>query len=156
MKPIQNESSIFWKTPPELIEEYTEEFGELFDPCPSNPDFDGLEIRWPANRAVFVNPPYARGQLSKWVQKCFSEWFRTGQTVILLIPPYTDTAYFHEWILPWCEIRFLRFNDGSVGRPGPAPFPSIVCIYPGGQTSEYERMDATKNNAYRARLSYEQ
>ena len=155
MKPVQAGSSIYWRTPPEIIEEYTEEFGQLFDPCPENPDFDGLEISWPHDQAAFVNPPYARGQISEWVKKCFTESVNGGQTVILLIPPYTDTAYFHDYILPWCEIRFLRgrlkFNIGKVGRPAAAPFPSIVCIYRGTQISEFqsERRDA---DPYRSRI----
>lgn len=142
MKPIQEGSSIHWKTPPEILEAFEEEFGELFDPCPANPTFDGLDISWPMDKAAFVNPPYARGLLKKWVEKCFYEWGRRDQTIILLIPPYTDTAYFHDFILPWCEIRFIRgrlkFQNGKRGRPSAAPFPSMICIYPGTQDSEFQ------------------
>jgi hypothetical protein len=141
VKPVQESSSIFWQTPAALIESLTEEFGSLFDPCPKDPDFDGLAIPWPMGEAIFVNPPYARGEIAQWVLKCFQEWEARGQTIILLIPPYTDTAYFHDYILPWCDVRFIRgrlkFKCGKRGRPGPAPFPSILCVYPGAQLSDF-------------------
>lgn len=136
MKPVQSDSNPNWKTPAHIIEEFTEEFGPLYDPCPPLPRSCGLSEHWPAGRAAFVNPPYSRGEIAKWVSKCFAEWHFGGQTIILLIPPYTDTIYFHSFIYPYCELRFIKgrlcFDDG--GKP--APFPSMVCIWPGRQESE--------------------
>jgi len=137
MKPVQADSSPDWSTPPEIIEAYTEEFGPLHDPCPLHSETDTLEVPYPMDRATFVNPPYTRGQIGLWVRKCFSEWYATGSTVILLIPPYTDTAYFHENILPWCEIRFIRGRLKFGGSSTAAPFPSMICIWPGSQPSEF-------------------
>ena len=134
MRPRQGDSRPFWCTPRWLIEELEQEYGSLFDPCPAEPDFDGLEIDWPSTAAAFVNPPYTRGVIGLWVEKCYRENVRTGQPVILLIPPYTDTAYFHDWILPHCRIRFLRgrlkFANRDYHGRRTAPFPSILCIWP--------------------------
>lgn len=58
-----------------------------------------------------------------------------GNTIVLLIPARTDTAYFHDYIYGKAEIRFvrgrLRFTDESGNANGPAPFPSMVVIYNG-------------------------
>ena len=58
-----------------------------------------------------------------------------GNTIVLLIPARTDTAYFHDYIYGKAEIRFvrgrLRFTDESGNTNGPAPFPSMVVIYNG-------------------------
>ena len=61
------------ETPDWLKKKIVERFGEYFDPCPINPQFDGLSISWPRDQVCYVNPPYSRGKLSKWVKKCHSE-----------------------------------------------------------------------------------
>lgn len=35
-----------WKTPKTVYQILDAEFGFDFDPCPSDPDFDGLAIDW--------------------------------------------------------------------------------------------------------------
>ena len=123
-----------WQTPSDLLEKLTEEFGEMFDPCPANWDmtFDGLEIDWEAIN--FVNPPYSN--IKEWAKKCHDEWLK-GKTVILLIPSRTCTAYFHDYIYEKAELRFLRgrlkFVDprNPGGKRNGAPFPSVLCIFRG-------------------------
>ena len=123
-----------WMTPPEVLEPLREEFGELYDPCPANWDgkTDGLEISWPTDRVCFVNPPYT--QIIEWAQKCLEESKR-GCTVIFLIPPRTDTRYFHDFIYQKAELRFIKgrvkFIDGRdlEAKPQGAPFPSMLCIW---------------------------
>ena len=121
-----------WMTPPEVLDPLKEEFGELFDPCPANPTFDGLSIDWPTNQVCFVNPPYSR--LADWCAKCAEQW-RRGCTVILLIPPRTCASYFHDHIADNAEIRFIRgrvkFIHPDGGKPKGAPFPSILCVFRG-------------------------
>ena len=123
-----------WQTPKHIIQELTEEFGLMFDPCPANYNgsFDGLTIEWAS--VNFVNPPYRR--MKEWVKKSHDEWLK-GKTVILLIPPRTCTAYFHEFIYQKAELRFIRgrlkFIDGRnpQDKPKSAPFPSMLCIFRG-------------------------
>lgn len=128
-----------WMTPPELLLEIAEEFGhygELFDPCPENWDgkIDGLEIEWPTDKLVFVNPPYS--EIKCWAKKCREQADR-GCTIVLLIPSRTDTRYFHDYIYGNAELRFfkgrIKFVDGrdpEAKRAG-APFPSMLCIWRG-------------------------
>ena len=119
------------ETPDWLKLEIIERFGEYFDPCPVNPQFDGLSIDWPRDKAVYVNPPYTRGQLSKWVKKCHFEAV-SGSLVVLLIPSYTDTAYFHDYIYKkqGVEIEFFRGRIQFKGyTKSTASFASMLVIF---------------------------
>jgi len=115
-----------WKTPKAFYEALDQEFFFDFDPCPSNPAFDGLSIEW-GNRN-FVNPPYNRIKL--WVAKAYAE-AQKGKLVVMLIPSRTDTRWWHEYIMKADDIRFipgrLSFDDNG----GRAPFPSCVVVFRG-------------------------
>jgi site-specific DNA-methyltransferase (adenine-specific) len=116
-------------TPDKLMNEIVEEFGEVFDPCPNGFIIDGLSIDWPLDKVAFVNPPYTRGELSKWVEKCFEQYCR-GVDIILLIPSYTDTKYFHEYILHNATLRFIRGRLKFKHYNGKAAsFPSMLCLF---------------------------
>jgi len=122
---------------PKHIFDYLEKNGykiSKFDPCPNNPKFDGLEIPWP-NETIFVNPPYTRGQISKWVKKCYYE-FKLGKTIIMLIPSYTDTVYFHEYIYNIARLEFIRGRLQFRGYNGRASFPSMLVYFEGGKKNE--------------------
>ncbi len=114
-----------WKTPKALLKKLEKEFGVMFDPCPSNPKFDGLKIEW--NSPAFVNPPYGR-EIGKWCEKAFEE-SKKGVVIIMLVPSRTDTQWWHNFIMEAEEIRFiqgrLKFDD----QPNPAPFPSAIIIF---------------------------
>jgi site-specific DNA-methyltransferase (adenine-specific) len=115
-----------WKTPKWLYQELDDEFGFDFDPCPTNPTFDGLQIDW--GKCNYVNPPYGRS-IKAWVYKAWWE-SRRGATCVMLIPARTDTSYWHDVIFPFAkEIRFmpgrLKFDDGK----NPAPFASALVVF---------------------------
>ena len=128
-----------WETPKRLFDQLNNEFHFTLDPCSSHENHkcdnyytiedDGLSQDW-SGEIVFVNPPYG-GELKLWVKKCFEEWTR-GTTIVMLIPARTDTQYFHEYILPCAEIRFLKgrikFEQNGIAT-NPAPFPSMIVIY---------------------------
>ena len=116
-----------WKTPKEVYQVLDAEFGFDFDPCPSNPDFDGLRVYW--GKRNFVNPPYGR-EIPKWIKKGFDEW-KTGKTVVFLIPSRTDTSYWHDYIMKADEIRFIRGRLKFSGSKNPAPFPSAIVVFRG-------------------------
>ena len=56
-----------------------------------------------------------------------------AEIIVMLLPARTDTKYFHEYILPYAEIRFvkgrLKFLDENNQAKDAAPFPSMVCVY---------------------------
>lgn len=118
-------------TPEHLMKTIIEEFGEVYDPCPNDFKEDGLKVDWLSKELpVYVNPPYTRGQIAIWVKKCFEE-YQKGCTVILLIPSYTDTKYFHEFIYHHAELRFIKGRLKFKGYEQKASFPSMLCIFRG-------------------------
>ena len=81
-----------WQTPPDLFEALDREFNFTLDPCTSQlhgrpfpgveyftPIEDGLSRSW-RGAAVFMNPPYSRGNLDRWCAKAVLE-AKTGAIV---------------------------------------------------------------------------
>ena len=125
-----------WETPQDLFDKLNKEFGFDLDPCATeenkkcecfySPSEDGLSKCWGGSNAVFMNPPYGR-QIGKWVEKAMNESVYT--TVVCLLPARTDTKWFHDCILPYGEIRFLRGRLKFGNSKNSAPFPSMVVIF---------------------------
>lgn len=111
-------------TPPEIYNPLDVEFHFNDDPCPLLGDLlhDGLARPW--GTSTFMNPPYS--DPLPWVRKAFEESQR-GNTVVGLLRGDTSTEWFHTWVLPYAELRFIkgRVNFGQ----GPAPFASIIAIW---------------------------
>ena len=109
-----------WATPKELYDLLDKEFDFDFDPCPLNPNFDGLEIRW--GERNFVNPPYSRMLKEAFIRKAF-EQAQKGRLSVMLLPVSTSTKIFHEVIYHNAEIRFLK---GRVKFEGINTFGKLV------------------------------
>ena len=118
-----------WKTPKEFYAGLDEEFNFTFDPCPSNPEFNGLTIEW--SQRNFCNPPYGR-QITAWIKKGYEESLK-GKLVVFLLPSRTDTRWWHDFIMKADEIRFIRGRLKFSGHKNSAPFPSCIAIFCGGQ-----------------------
>jgi len=114
-----------WKTPEALYNKLDEEFSFDFDPCPSDPTFDGLKVEWGYRN--FVNPPYGR-EIGKWMRKAYEEW-KKGKLVVMLIPSRTDTQWWHEYVMKATEIRFVRGRLKFDGHKNSAPFPSAIVVF---------------------------
>lgn len=126
-----------WKTPKAIYDGLNKEFNFDFDPCPVNPDFDGLEVEW--GNSNFVNPPYKTKIQDAFVEKAFEEW-KKGKTVVLLIPVRTASRRWQNFILKEefkekVEIRFLpkrmRFDTENGPSKNCATFDSAVIILRG-------------------------
>jgi len=116
-----------WNTPESFYQKLNEEFHFDFDPCPSNPNFDGLIIDW--GKRNFVNPPFSEWQT--WVKKGFEE-SKKGKLIVFLIAARTDTKAFHEIILPYAtEIRFIKGRMKFGDSRKSAPFPSMIVVFRG-------------------------
>ena len=114
-----------WKTPKAVYQVLDSEFRFDFDPCPTNPDFDGLSIDWGYRN--FVNPPYGR-EIPKWIKKGYEESLK-NKTVVFLIPSRTDTSYWHDYIMKADEIRYIRGRLKFGDSVNSAPFPSAIAIF---------------------------
>ena len=77
---------------------------------------------------MWLNPPYGR-QIGKWVQKAYEESRKPGTVVVCLIPARTDTAWFHDYCLPYGRIEFIRGRVRFGGSQYDAPFPSMVVVF---------------------------
>lgn len=134
-----------WETPQELFDALHAEFGFTLDAAASDENHklpryytaetNGLIQDWGGER-VFCNPPYGSKETGEWTEKCWREAQKPNTLVVLLIPARTDRKSFHDFIYkqPNVEIRFLRgrlqFEDHGQ-KMGPAPFPSMLCIFRG-------------------------
>ncbi len=83
---------------------------------PSLPDgtrqispLDGLNFPWRDER-VFLNPPWGDG-LPDFVRKARNETLRNRALVYAILPARTDTAWFHDYVLPYARLQWVR------GRP---------------------------------------
>ena len=103
-KPIHDN----WETPEYLLDYIRDKYfdgKDFFDPCPINPSFDGLKIDWKERN--YVNPPYNRRDKEAFIRKAFEE-YKKGKHVVMLLPVSTSTKIFHEIILPYARVEFLR------------------------------------------------
>jgi len=114
-----------WKTPKAVYQVLDAEFRFDFDPCPPNPDFDGLYIEW--GGCNFVNPPYGR-ELPKWIAKGYEQYLK-GRTVVFLVPSRTDTRWWHDYVMKSSEIRFIKGRLKFDDQANSAPFPSAIIIF---------------------------
>lgn len=114
-----------WKTPKVVFQVLNAEFNFDFDPCPSEPTQDGLNIDW--GESNFVNPPYGR-QIGKWIKKGYEEYLK-GKTVVFLVPSRTDTIWWHDYCMKASEIRFIKGRLKFDDQKNSAPFPSAIIVF---------------------------
>ena len=118
-----------WRTPTDLYAKLDAEFRFDCDPCPPDPQTDGLCMKWGAS--VFLNPPYR--DIARWLARAVGEWQR-GATVVALLPVRTDTAWFHDLVVgTGAEIRWIRGRlrfEGEAGDGRPT-FASMIVVWRG-------------------------
>jgi phage N-6-adenine-methyltransferase len=131
-----------WETPQAFFDEVNEEFGLDLDVCATaqnkkcrnwiSRDLDGLSVQWFGN--CWMNPPYGK-EIGKWVKKAYEESRRGVPLVVCLLPARTDTKWFHDYILGKAEIRFIKGRLKFGGSKNSAPFPSMIAVFKGGETT---------------------
>ena len=135
-----------WETPQDFFDKYDAIYHFETDVCalPENakckrfftPEMDGLKQEWTG--VCWMNPPYGR-QIGKWVRKAYEYARDNLATVVCLLPARTDTRWFHDYILPHAEVRFVKGRLKFGGAKENAPFPNMVVIfYPEGEFNEPE------------------
>lgn len=121
-----------WETPQDFFDLLDAEFHFETDVCatPENAkcpvyytrEQDGLLQEWTG--VCWCNPPYGR-EIGKWVEKAA----KSSATVVMLLPARTDTKWFHQWVLPYAEIRFVQGRLKFGKAKNSAPFPSMTCVF---------------------------
>ena len=144
-----------WTTPPDLALALASVVGGQFDldvaspgpsasPIPARRHFtmadDGLALPWYGK--AFMNPPYGRVVLPKWIEMARAE-VESGRAeiVIALLPSSTGNLYWHNHIADGkARYKFLRgrlkFGSGS----GSATFSSVV-VWWGGTDTMHRRIE---------------
>lgn len=130
--------SQLWETPAALFSVLHNKYKFHVDVCATaanaklprfySPEQNGLTRSW-ANTRCFMNPPYGR-DITQWVKKAAT---CHATLVAGLLPARTDTAWWHDWVMPHASLVHLirgrvRF-EGPAAKGDPAPFPSCVVIW---------------------------
>jgi phage N-6-adenine-methyltransferase len=129
--------SVEWSTPAHVFEPLDAEFGFTLDVCASvgnakcarffTRDQDGLAQSW-AGEVVWMNPPYARGVIDRWMKKAYESAREGGATVVCLVPSSTSGRWWHDYAMRG-EIRFVRGRIKFGGSAHTAMFPCSVVIF---------------------------
>ena len=124
-----------WETPSELFAGLDCEFHFTLDvaalphnaKCASffTPGADGLARTWTG--VCWMNPPYGNA-LRHWAKKAHDS-AKAGATVVCLLPVRTDTNWWHDYVLPYAEVRFIRGRIRFNGIDNSAPFPSAIVVF---------------------------
>lgn len=101
-----------WQTPQyirQMVDGFYQGPEPWFDPCPTDPDFDGLKVEWGAK--CFVNPPYSNPL--PWVQKGVQEYGRLFTAVkwpeqIWLVRNDHSTQWFRHLVVKATAILLVR------------------------------------------------
>lgn len=132
-----------WSTPQELFDRYNDIYHFDTDVCAVaenakcknyyTPEMDGLKQEWTG--VCWCNPPYGK-QIAKWVKKAAE----SNATVVMLIPARTDAGWFHDWVLPYGRVEFLRGRIKFGGNKWNAPFPSMVVVFGEGRCNDQDHI----------------
>jgi phage N-6-adenine-methyltransferase len=135
-----------WHTPKKLFDQLNKIHNFDIDVCATrentlctvfmNKEIDALNQNWSEfskkyigerKPVCFMNPPYNRKLMAKFIKKALEEALNGVKTVCLL-PSRTDTRWFHEYCTKG-KITFLKgrlkFSDNRYN----APFPSMIVIF---------------------------
>lgn len=86
---------------------------------------DALDVDWPTNGWLWMNPPYSRGNQRMFVEKARAEAYKGARTLALL-PSDTSTKLFHDLIYGAYKIEFLRRRLRFNGAANCAKFGSML------------------------------
>jgi phage N-6-adenine-methyltransferase len=146
-----------WETPPDLFAALDREFHFTIDlaALPHNakcadfisPGEDALTRKWEG--VCWLNPPYG-AKLARWMKKAHDS-AQAGAVVVCLLPARTDTQWWHDYVMPYAEIRYIRGRVKFNGIINSAPFPSVIAVFraralnPSFELSPYFSSDSRQN-----------
>src|SRR5262249_18358530 len=97
---------------------------------------DGLNCRWHGN--IWLNPPYAKGQIERFIEKLICERDHFEQAIVL-VDNRTDTLWFREL----CSIaKAIAFTTGRIkfyneNGAGVSPTNGSALAYIGNRVEEF-------------------
>ena len=121
-----------WATPQDLFDKLNSDYHFTLDVAATaenakckkffTAEDDGLQKDWSSD-VCWMNPPYGRG-IIKWIAKAHDAW-RSGATVVCLLPSRTDTRWFHKYCVHG-RVEFIAGRIKFGGSKCGAPFPSML------------------------------
>src|SRR5687767_2136078 len=159
-KGYRKRSNAFERTPEQLFLALKAEYDFTLDAASSDlnhlllryftVDDDGLSRDWSGER-VWLNPPYGRGVIGRWIKKAYEESCK-GALVVCLVPANTDQDWWHDYVMPYAsEIRFIRGRlqfEADDERPGRGAF-GAHCIVVFGTHGEAGGVTPDPDNVVR-------
>ena len=132
-------NSVEYETPDQLFKQLNDKHQFDLDVCATKENAkcekyftineNGLKQKW--HGVCFMNPPYDR-HIKFWIEKAYYEMNVRKVKTVALIPARTDTKYWHDYIFPYSQIKFLKGRLKFKNKNGvynPAPFPSAIVIF---------------------------
>lgn len=129
-----------WETPQELFDDLNKVWGFELDVCATrynrkcklffDKEQDGLAQEWKGT--CWMNPPYAKGIIDRWVAKAVSETRAERCVVVVaLLPVRTDTRWWHEHIEgnPDVYVEFHSKRTRFKGAKHNAPFATCIVYF---------------------------
>lgn len=126
-----------WATPQYFFDNLNKKYNFTLDTCCEietakckkyyTEEENGLIQDW-SDEVVFCNPPYSRGNIDKWMKKCYEESLK-GTKIVALIPVSSSSKWFHNYVWNKCELIFLDKRLKFEGALQCAPFSSALAIY---------------------------
>lgn len=128
-----------WETPDDLFNRLDGEFRFDIDLCASKynhkcseyitKDEDLLSFTCSSELALWMNPPYSRGNIDKCMKHAY--WLHTlGNTVVCLVRDDPSTKWYNEWVDEKAEtVLRLRKRVTFKGGDGCYNFPVCIIIY---------------------------
>lgn len=94
----------------------------VFDPCPPDPTFDGLEIAW--HDWNYVNPPFREAE--RWIDKGKAE----GKKAFFLLPLRASRRWFADRLVRMATVSVLCQPVRFAGYRSNFPLPVFVARMP--------------------------
>lgn len=132
-----------WNSPKKIILDLDQEFHFDFDPAVpprfGNFDGNGLQESWGTKQKpsrVFLNPPYKRKVIERWMLKAWKEFKIGNADVVVMLLPFRWNSGLRFLQKKGAELRIcerrLKFQDAdssskTKGSHG-APFDSVIAI----------------------------
>lgn len=142
LAPLLSSARADWGTPPEFFAKLDTIFHFDLDVCADGDNHkcaryytieeNGLAQPWYGTN--FMNPPYVRRIIDKWLAKAYRESVEHGATVVCLVPSRTGSAWYRNAIAAARSRTDLpgRLKFVSPDEPGKrisAPFDSSIIIF---------------------------
>ena len=125
-----------WETPQDFFDKLNASYWLFLDVCATKENAKCANFYTKEDNALtkewkgrcWMNPPYGRN-IKYWVKKAYESSRDNGAFVVCLLPSRTDTAWWHDYVLPYGEVTFIRGRLKFGGATNSAPSPSAIVVF---------------------------